>query len=228
MTASDGVYPSKSDTLMFNRLRTFTLLLLAISLSACASFGSHSVAWKADGDLIAVSPTIEPLPVNIEPVEIQAPILAVKEREIPLPPRLLELHEHARIAMTDREIQCMARAIYFEARGEGTRGMTAVGYVVLNRVASKAFKEDTICGVVYSQNRRGCEFSWVCDGKPDRIASPKLYEQARDIAVAVMTRSVENPIDDSVFFRHKNVRSRYAHSQILRGAIGAHRFFASR
>ncbi len=209
-------------------IQIFLIALLALTMSACASISSHSVAWKADGELIGVVPTIQPLPVNIEPVEIQSPVIAVEERTIELPERLYELHERARIAMTDREIQCMARAIYFEARGEGTRGMTAVGYVVLNRVASKDFKPDTVCGVVYQQNRRGCQFSWVCDGKPDRIASPKLYSQAEDIAKAVMTRSVENPIDDSVFFRHKSVRSRYAHTQTMRAAIGAHRFFVAR
>ena len=211
-------------------IKTFLVVLFALSVSACASIGNSFVASnKADGVLVGViPPTIQPLPVNIEPVEIQAPLLTIAEIEVPLPPRLLELHEHARFAMTDAEIGCMARNIYFEARGEGTRGMTAVGYVVMNRVASKQFKENTVCGVVYSKNRRGCQFSWVCDGKPDRIVSPKLYQQAEEIARAVMTRSVDNPIDDSVFFRHKNVRSRYAGNQIFRGAIGSHRFFVSR
>ncbi|NBT32617.1 MAG: cell wall hydrolase, partial [Rhodobacteraceae bacterium] len=32
--------------------------------------------------------------------------------------------------------QCLAEALYFEARGESLRGMFAVGEVILNRVAS--------------------------------------------------------------------------------------------
>ena len=40
---------------------------------------------------------------------------------------------------TAREVECLADAIYFEARGESVGGQEAVAQVVLNRVRSGTF-----------------------------------------------------------------------------------------
>ena len=56
----------------------------------------------------------------------------------------------------------MALNMYHEARGEGRLGMLAVGWVVLNRMADKAYPE-TVAEVIY----QGCQFSWVCDRRSD-------------------------------------------------------------
>ena len=45
----------------------------------------------------------------------------------------------ASAASLKQERDCLALAIYWEARGEGTRGMLAVGWTVLNRVSSRDF-----------------------------------------------------------------------------------------
>jgi len=45
------------------------------------------------------------------------------------------------------ERECLARAVYFEARGEPLAGQLAVAQVILNRVASGRFA-GTVCGVV--------------------------------------------------------------------------------
>src|SRR4051794_40469525 len=47
----------------------------------------------------------------------------------------------------DDEQLCLAKAVYFESRGEKLEGQLAVAEVVLNRVASPEYP-DTICGVV--------------------------------------------------------------------------------
>ena len=62
-------------------------------------------------------------------------------------------------------LECLARAIYFEARGEPVSGKIAVGRVILNRVESKACP-DSICEVVYENAhlRNRCQFSFACDG----------------------------------------------------------------
>ena len=49
-----------------------------------------------------------------------------------------------------READCMAKAIYFEARGEVMGGKKAVGTVIYNRMESKVFPT-TACGVVYQR-----------------------------------------------------------------------------
>ena len=63
---------------------------------------------------------------------------------------------------------CVALTMYWEARGEGRKGMLAVGSVVLNRVDDDRFP-DSACGVVYQGGETPpCQFSWWCDGRSDR------------------------------------------------------------
>ena len=50
------------------------------------------------------------------------------------------------------EVECMARAMYFESHRSSRDGMIAVGSVVMNRVQSDAYP-NTICGVVSQKNQ---------------------------------------------------------------------------
>ena len=86
-------------------------------------------------------------------------------------------------AHTDKELKCLATAIYFEARGESRQGQLAVAQVVLNRVKNPAYP-NTICGVVYQNrnHRHACQFSFACDRIPDRITEPGPWKEAQDLA----------------------------------------------
>src|SRR6185312_11527514 len=65
-------------------------------------------------------------------------------------------------ASADAQQQCLAMAMYWEARGEGTRGMTAVGWTVLNRMKSGRFPA-TPCAVVHQGKQTWpCEFEFWC------------------------------------------------------------------
>tara|TARA_B100001105_G_C22278418_1_gene394190 strand:- start:348 stop:884 length:537 start_codon:yes stop_codon:yes gene_type:complete len=71
------------------------------------------------------------------------------------------------------ETYCMALNVYYEARGEGWKGKTAVAHVVLNRAEHEKYP-NSICGVVLQAKtwkdrviRDRCQFSWYCDGKVD-------------------------------------------------------------
>jgi spore germination cell wall hydrolase CwlJ-like protein len=44
-------------------------------------------------------------------------------------------------APSDRDLACIAEAVYYEARGEPTQGRAAVAYVVLNRAESGKFPQ---------------------------------------------------------------------------------------
>lgn len=54
------------------------------------------------------------------------------------------------------EIQCLAEAMYFEARGEGVTGQEAVALVTLNRTRAAGFPK-TVCGVVYQKG----QYAWT-------------------------------------------------------------------
>ncbi len=91
----------------------------------------------------------------------------------------------------ERELRCMATAVYFEARGEPYRGQVAVGQVIMNRIRSPIYPK-TICGVVFQGhlNRDACQFSFACDGKPDRATSKEQWATALKVAKQVLARDV--------------------------------------
>src|SRR5699024_3882114 len=75
------------------------------------------------------------------------------------------------------EWECLAEAIYFEARGESVRGQFAVGEVILNRVDSTAYP-DSICGVV----NQGCQFTYTCDGRPETVHERAAWRRVGKVA----------------------------------------------
>ena len=80
------------------------------------------------------------------------------------------------------DLACLAEAIYFEARGTGTTGETAVAHVVVNRAKSPKFGPRTVCGVVAD----GCQFSYRCDGRSDALNDPRSRAKAFKIAETVL------------------------------------------
>jgi spore germination cell wall hydrolase CwlJ-like protein len=83
----------------------------------------------------------------------------------------------------DAQWRCLAEAIYFEARGQSLAGQIAVAEVVLNRVDSPDYP-DSICGVIQQGAHRlnACQFSFECDGRPERITERKAWTLAGKIA----------------------------------------------
>ena len=79
-----------------------------------------------------------------------------------------------------RDIQCLSTAMYFEARGEPSRGQFIVGRVILNRVASRYYPDD-ICAVVYqnAHMKNACQFSFACDGEPNRVRDTAAWQQIK-------------------------------------------------
>ena len=73
---------------------------------------------------------------------------------------------------------CLAEAMYFEAGGEPRAGRWAVGRVILNRTKLSGYPNG-ICGVVYQNAhlKNRCQFSFVCDGKPNWIRDAKLWKE---------------------------------------------------
>jgi spore germination cell wall hydrolase CwlJ-like protein len=131
-----------------------------------------------------IVPEISLPPVEIVPQIPAAPIAA------PLPATMpAEIRKRRQgLVAGPAARKCLATAIYFEARGEPKRGQAAVAQVILNRVAARGFPS-TICGVVYQGSKRktGCQFSFTCDGIPDRIRERNAWTRAKQIADEVLS-----------------------------------------
>ncbi len=76
-------------------------------------------------------------------------------------------------APIDDTFICLARTIYWEARGQETVALEAVASIVINRLNHEEFP-NTICTVVKQGHEQGaCQFSWWCDGRSDDAEAEK-------------------------------------------------------
>lgn len=118
---------------------------------------------------------------------------------------------------------CLALALYWEARGEGERGMRAVGSVVLNRVADERFPS-TVCRVVKQGGETPpCQFSWWCDGKSDRPRSATQWKTATTIAQQLIAGKAKDPTKGALFFHNTSVDPKWPYKRTAR--IGNHVFY---
>lgn len=122
------------------------------------------------------------------------------------------------------EFQCLAQALYFEARGEGIKGQAAVGEVILNRAESGAFP-GSICGVVNQGNGNGCQFSYTCDGRSDRIGDQGAWMTAGKIARALIDGAPRQLTDGATYFHSPSVRPAWSRRFERTAQIGRHIFY---
>jgi hypothetical protein len=129
--------------------------------------------------------------------------------------------------VSDKELWCMASAIYFEARGESYRGQVAVGQVVMNRVAHRLYP-DTICAVVFQNQskRNACQFSFACDGIPEKVTDQKSWKQAEQIARDVVSGKEYLPeVGYATHYHATYVRPHWAPRMKKVTKIGMHVFY---
>ena len=127
---------------------------------------------------------------------------------------------------SDEDIYWMAKNVYFEARNESLNGQIAVIMVTMNRVSHPEYP-NTIKEVVTQRNRRGCQFSWYCDGLPDKIANKKVYEKIRTLVLTILP--VHGTITDmtkgAIFYHAYYVNPHWRKHVIRTAKIGAHIFY---
>jgi spore germination cell wall hydrolase CwlJ-like protein len=119
------------------------------------------------------------------------------------------------------EQECLANAVYFEARGEPLEGQLAVAEVVMNRAASGRYPS-TLCAVV----RQHAQFSFVRGGVIPR-ADRNSEAWRRAVAVARVAQTGTNRLlPDNVLWYHANyVAPSWGRRLSRSGRIGAHIFY---
>ncbi len=132
--------------------------------------------------------------------------------------------------VSDKDMWCLATAIYFEARGEPARGQVAVAQVVLNRV-NHAIYPDNICDVVFQNQyrRNACQFSFACDGIPERVTDDRAWDKAREIAEEVTSGTAyDDDVANATHYHATYVHPRWAPRMKRMTQIGLHRFYRFR
>ena len=128
------------------------------------------------------------------------------------------------------QLHCLALNIYHEARGESERGKRAVGHVVMNRVTDHRFPR-SVCQVVRQggeRRRYRCQFSWWCDGRPDRPRNQSAWDASIEIAREVIVGQSADPTGGALWY-HADYVSPYWRKAFKRGPkIGTHIFYQAR
>lgn len=153
------------------------------------------------------------LPTEPEVLSVSPPVEVIEE-VVPTPEIVTTPERQANTA----EINCLARNVYFEARGEGQRGMRAVAHVTMNRTEARGFRK-TVCGVVHQPG----QFSWVGNG---RSPSGSLWHTSRRIAEDVyMKVDVNDPTSGATYFHATRARPDWSRRFTRTITIGNHAFY---
>jgi spore germination cell wall hydrolase CwlJ-like protein len=128
----------------------------------------------------------------------------------------------------DDVITCLARTIYWEARGEQAVSMEAVASVVMNRLGHEGFP-NTVCAVVRQGNEQGaCQFSWWCDGRSDQAKEDDSYAIAKEIARRALNRQLTDRTGGALYFHHLNVTPSWSTEYLKTVQIGRFVFYKPR
>jgi hypothetical protein len=127
------------------------------------------------------------------------------------------------------ESQCLAEAMYYEARGEGVDGQKAVAEVVLQRTRNQNYG-NTVCSVVYEgiePGRLDCQFSFACDGSRDRPKEETIWQDTKLMAEKIMTGQMKlaGQTGQAVSYHSIDVTPFWSASMHKTAQIGNHIFY---
>jgi hypothetical protein len=124
-------------------------------------------------------------------------------------------------APLDEETNCLATAVYFEARGESLEGQLAVARVVMNRAASGRYPPDW-CSVV----KQPAQFSFVRHGEfPYVDTNSEAWKKAEAIAELAAANVVPSVSSDVLWYHADYVAPAWRRSLQEVQQIGAHIFY---
>ena len=132
-----------------------------------------------------------------------------------------------------KEVECLAKNLYFEARNESTAGQIAVLQTTINRVGSPLFP-DTVCGVVYEGMhiggypvRDGCQFSWYCDGISDYPANRMAYNKSVELSswILITNKWLPDLTDGALFYHADYVSPAWSMTKVKTLTIDNHIFY---
>lgn len=122
------------------------------------------------------------------------------------------------VTADNAELNCLATAIYFEAKSEPLAGQLAVAHVVRNRVNSGRFAS-SICGVV---TQRG-QFSFVRGGMLPSVPQNAQWRRAVGVAQVAMQSLHASPVGNALFFHARRVSPSWGKPVVA--TIGNHIFY---
>jgi spore germination cell wall hydrolase CwlJ-like protein len=129
---------------------------------------------------------------------------------------------HAGVETADREQECLANAVYFEARSEPIEGQLAVAEVVMNRASSGRYPTD-LCSVITQK----AQFSFIRRGKfPRANRDSEAWKKAVAIA-AIARQKLAGTLPSGVLWYHASyVSPKWGKRLTKQTQIGLHIFYS--
>lgn len=141
-------------------------------------------------------------------------------------------HERARELVRETErmnLECLAKNVYYEARGEPAEGQYAVAEVTMNRKASRRYPA-TVCEVVHEKRwdairkRYVGAFSWT-----EFYAVPEpageAWTFAQKVAEDVYYQRAPARVDGATYYHATSIKPSWARTQERVARIGRHVFY---
>jgi spore germination cell wall hydrolase CwlJ-like protein len=188
----------------------------AVSVQAPAAPAAQSQPSLADLVRSAPAQGATAQPATIQPTQSQPPLTLAGRT----------LHDlviaFVNYGNQDEEQLCLAKAVYFEARGETLEGQLAVAEVVLNRARSGRYPP-SICGVV----TQPAQFSFIRAGRfPAVDPNSECWKKALAIADAA-TRHLAASLAPNVLWYHATyVAPAWGRQKTRAAQIGTHIFYS--
>jgi N-acetylmuramoyl-L-alanine amidase len=234
---------------MRRKFRASAFAVAAFSFFAFTSFVDPTIASEAPATpgisytehaavaVPAMDLGLNPLEENAQPsiesesavpvaTHAMAPALpAVDETEVPLADArngrtLAQLVADYSASVTpDEQTECLARAVYYESKGEPLAGQLTVAEVIINRANSGRFAS-TLCGVV----RQRSQFSFVRGGViPTPPTASRDWRTAVAIAQIATRELAEGGAPRALFFHARRVSPGWRLTRVA--TVGNHVFY---
>jgi len=124
-------------------------------------------------------------------------------------------------AALSEEANCIATAVYFEARGEALEGQLAVARVIMNRAASGQYPSSW-CSVV----KQPAQFSFVRHGQfPTINTASAAWAKAQGVTRLAVSNVIPSLSNDVLWYHADYVNPSWGHRLSMAQKIGAHIFY---
>src|SRR5688500_2514553 len=160
----------------------------------------------------SVTSLVTPKPETPAPVAIPSPAKPLVEL----------VQAYAGTQTSDREMECLANAVYFEARSEPIEGQLAVAEVVLNRASSGRYPTD-LCAVITQK----AQFSFIQRGRfPRADRGSEAWKKAVAIANIARQKLAGNLPSGVLWYHATYVSPSWGKRLTRQTQIGLHIFYS--
>jgi len=141
--------------------------------------------------------------------------------------KLYHKHVEAQIRKDfNRQVECLAKNIYYESATEPYEGKLAVAQVTINRTNNPNFPSD-FCSVVYQRDEKVCQFSWTCWKASVKTPDEYTWEECMHIARMAVTKPTlhrELALSKALFYHATYVSPGWKNLRVIK-KIGNHVFY---